>query len=66
MIVVSPLIQLTTFMLATDPGGWREDADRARVVPWTTSEKSHYVRVLPRQVTGRRFRFGGLAQQDRA
>lgn len=43
-----------------------EDADRARVVPWTTSEKSHYVRVLPRQVTGRRFRFGGLAQQDRA
>ena len=43
-----------------------EDADRARVVPWTTSEKSHYVRVLPRQVTGRRFRFGRLAQQDRA
>lgn len=43
-----------------------EDADRAQVVPWTTSEKPHYVRVLPRQVTGRHFRFGGPAQRDRA
>lgn len=43
-----------------------EDADRAQVVPWMTSEKPHYVRVIPRQVTGRRFRFGGPAQQDRA
>lgn len=41
-----------------------EDADRAQVLPWTTSEKSHYVRVIPRQVTGRRFRFGGQLQQD--
>lgn len=43
-----------------------EDADRAQVQPWIASEKPHYVRVLPRQVTGRRFRFGGPAQQDRA
>lgn len=43
-----------------------EDAGRAQVLPWTTSEKSHYVRVIPRQVTGRRFRFGGPARQGRA
>ncbi len=35
-----------------------EDAERAQVLPWTTSEKSHYVRVLPEMVTGRRFQFG--------
>ncbi len=43
-----------------------EDADRAQVLPWTTSEKTHYVRVIPRQVTGRRFRFGGPPRQDRS
>jgi uncharacterized protein len=35
-----------------------EDAERAQVLPWTTSEKSHYVRVIPETVTGRRFQFG--------
>jgi len=35
-----------------------EDAARAQVLPWTASEKTHYVRVIPRSVTGRRFRFG--------
>ena len=35
-----------------------EDAERAQVLPWTTSEKSHYVRVIPQMVTGRRFQFG--------
>ncbi|MEE6139245.1 pyridoxamine 5'-phosphate oxidase family protein [Mycobacterium sp. 050128] len=35
-----------------------EDAERAQVLPWTTSEKSHYVRVIPEMVTGRRFQFG--------
>lgn len=35
-----------------------EDAERAQVLPWTASEKSHYVRVLPEMVTGRRFQFG--------
>ncbi|MEY8017641.1 pyridoxamine 5'-phosphate oxidase family protein [Mycobacterium servetii] len=43
-----------------------EDAERAQVLPWTTSEKSHYVRVIPRRVTGRRFRFGGPPRQDRS
>ncbi|MGZ4511409.1 MAG: pyridoxamine 5'-phosphate oxidase family protein [Mycobacterium sp.] len=35
-----------------------EEAERAQVLPWTSSEKSHYVRIIPEVVTGRRFRFG--------
>ncbi|OBH14826.1 MULTISPECIES: pyridoxamine 5'-phosphate oxidase family protein [unclassified Mycobacterium] len=36
-----------------------EEAERAQVMPWTPSDKSHYVRIIPEIVTGRRFRFGG-------
>jgi nitroimidazol reductase NimA-like FMN-containing flavoprotein (pyridoxamine 5'-phosphate oxidase superfamily) len=44
-----------------------EEADRAQVLPWTTSEKPHYVRVIPESVTGRRFRFGPRPEKsDRA
>lgn len=36
-----------------------EEAERAQVLPWTAgAEKSHYVRIVPETVTGRRFRFG--------
>ncbi|BBZ45390.1 pyridoxamine 5'-phosphate oxidase family protein [Mycobacterium parmense] len=35
-----------------------EDAEHAQVLPWTASEKSHYVRIVPETITGRRFRFG--------
>ena len=36
-----------------------ENAERAQVLPWTASDnKTHYVRVLPETVTGRRFQFG--------
>lgn len=35
-----------------------EEAEQAQVLPWTPSEKSHYVRIIPESVTGRRFRFG--------
>jgi nitroimidazol reductase NimA-like FMN-containing flavoprotein (pyridoxamine 5'-phosphate oxidase superfamily) len=35
-----------------------EDAERAQVLSWTSSEKTHYVRVIPEMVTGRRFQFG--------
>lgn len=35
-----------------------EEAERAQVLPWTGYEKSHYVRIVPEVVTGRRFRFG--------
>jgi len=35
-----------------------EEAERAQLLPWTASAKTHYVRVVPEMVTGRRFRFG--------
>ncbi|OBH12149.1 pyridoxamine 5'-phosphate oxidase family protein [Mycobacterium sp. E1747] len=35
-----------------------EEAERAQVLPWTASDKSHFVRIIPEIVTGRRFRFG--------
>ncbi|UUO01378.1 pyridoxamine 5'-phosphate oxidase family protein [Mycolicibacterium novocastrense] len=35
-----------------------EEAERAQLLPWTAYTKDHYVRVLPRRVSGRRFRFG--------
>ncbi|SOX54388.1 pyridoxamine 5'-phosphate oxidase family protein [Mycobacterium ahvazicum] len=40
------------------------DAQRAQVLPWTTSEKSHYVRVIPEMVTGRRFQFGSPPREQ--
>src|SRR5262249_57758089 len=45
-----------------------EEAERAQLLPWTSSQKTHYVRVLPDLVTGRRFRFGPplLGDRDRA
>jgi uncharacterized protein len=45
-----------------------DEAERAQLLPWLTSEKTHYVRVLPDMVTGRRFRFGPplLGSRDRA
>lgn len=33
------------------------EAERAGLVPWTSSDKEHFVRIRPRSVTGRRFRF---------
>src|SRR5690242_15037354 len=35
-----------------------DEAERAQLLPWTATSKSHYVRVSPVRVTGRRFRFG--------
>lgn len=34
------------------------EAERAELLPWTATTKTHWVRVLPTQITGRRFRFG--------
>jgi nitroimidazol reductase NimA-like FMN-containing flavoprotein (pyridoxamine 5'-phosphate oxidase superfamily) len=44
-----------------------EEAERAQLLPWTSTEKTHYVRVIPEMVTGRRFRFGPplLGSRDR-
>jgi nitroimidazol reductase NimA-like FMN-containing flavoprotein (pyridoxamine 5'-phosphate oxidase superfamily) len=41
-----------------------EEAERAQVLPWTTSAKTHYLRVIPEMVTGRRFRFGSPRQEE--
>jgi nitroimidazol reductase NimA-like FMN-containing flavoprotein (pyridoxamine 5'-phosphate oxidase superfamily) len=41
-----------------------EDAERAQVLPWTASEKTHYVRIKPEVVTGRRFRFGSPLEKS--
>jgi uncharacterized protein len=36
-----------------------ENAERAQVISWTAPEnKTHYLRVIPQTVTGRRFQFG--------
>lgn len=53
----SVIIKGTARSLRTDEE--IEEAERAQVMPWTSSEKSHYVRIVPEVVTGRRFRFGG-------
>lgn len=34
------------------------EAERAQILPWTSTTKQHYVRIRPRTVTGRRFIFG--------
>ena len=35
-----------------------ERADRAGLYPWIATEKLHYVRITPHEITGRRFVFG--------
>ncbi len=35
-----------------------EEAERAQLLPWTATLKLQYVRVIPSEITGRRFRFG--------
>jgi len=35
-----------------------EEAEQAQVLPWVSTDKPHYVRIIPETVTGRRFRFG--------
>ncbi len=45
------------------------EAERAGLISWTDSEKEHFVRIRPRGVTGRRFRFAvqpgaGTAAED--
>lgn len=40
------------------------EAERAQLLPWTATVKQHYVRVLPRRVSGRRFQFGPSEQEN--
>ena len=41
-----------------------EEAERAQLLPWTATVKRRYVRVLPSEITGRRFRFGSEPDRD--
>jgi nitroimidazol reductase NimA-like FMN-containing flavoprotein (pyridoxamine 5'-phosphate oxidase superfamily) len=41
-----------------------DEAERAQILSWTTSEKTHYLRVIPENVTGRRFQFGSPRQEE--
>jgi uncharacterized protein len=41
-----------------------EEAERAQLLPWAATLKRRYVRVLPSEITGRRFRFGSEADHD--
>jgi len=34
------------------------EAEQAGLIPWTGSDKEHFVRIRPRGITGRRFLFG--------
>jgi len=52
----SVIIRGTARTLRTDEE--IQEADRAQLLPWTATTKTHYVRILPTLVTGRRFRFG--------
>jgi nitroimidazol reductase NimA-like FMN-containing flavoprotein (pyridoxamine 5'-phosphate oxidase superfamily) len=33
-------------------------ADRAQVLPWTATAKQRFIRIMPIEITGRRFQFG--------
>jgi len=35
-----------------------EEAEQAQLLPWIPTLKLNYVRVTPREISGRRFRFG--------
>lgn len=35
------------------------EAERAQVLPWTSTAKHRFVRIVPTEISGRRFRFGG-------
>ncbi len=39
-----------------------QDAERAQALPWITTRKERYIRILPSEITGRRFHFGGEMQ----
>lgn len=35
------------------------EAERAQVMSWTTMPKDRFIRIVPAEISGRRFRFGG-------
>jgi len=41
-----------------------DEAERARLLPWTATVKQHFVRIRPLRVTGRRFSFGSEPDRE--
>jgi uncharacterized protein len=60
----SVIVEGATRSLRTDEE--IEEAERAQLLPWTTSVKTHYVRIHPERLTGRRFRFDAPPQEGSA
>ena len=58
----SVIVEGTARTLRTDEE--MAEAERAQLLPWTATLKRRYVRVLPSEITGRRFRFGSEADHD--
>ncbi len=40
------------------------EAERAQLLPWIATVKTHYVRIVPVSVTGRRFTFGSEPDRE--
>ncbi|HTQ15817.1 pyridoxamine 5'-phosphate oxidase family protein [Mycobacterium sp.] len=60
----SVIIEGRTRSLRTDEE--LKEAEHAQLLPWTASAKTHYIRILPERVTGRRFRFDVPRQDESA
>jgi uncharacterized protein len=56
----SVIVKGTTRTLRTDEEIL--DAERTQLLPWTAPVKTHYVRIIPTSITGRRFRFSAEAE----
>lgn len=40
------------------------DAERAQLLPWIATRKRHFVRIIPTEISGRRFQFGSEPDED--
>jgi hypothetical protein len=40
------------------------EAERAQLLPWIATRKRHFVRIIPTEISGRRFRFGTEPDED--
>jgi nitroimidazol reductase NimA-like FMN-containing flavoprotein (pyridoxamine 5'-phosphate oxidase superfamily) len=38
------------------------EAERGQVLPWTTTVKDRFIRIVPTEISGRRFRFRGASE----
>ncbi len=40
------------------------DAERAQLLPWIATRKRQFVRIIPTEISGRRFQFGSEPDED--